>query len=174
LTAKVLVQGHATPSVRTLAFCRIIGCRGNVRTVGKYYVACSAGASMSAFEIRPERPPSSQFYLEVYIFALFPLEEVINKRPLWLLERNKNVGSRCVCRTVEHTTSGTAPSQETGASRNLFEKVYRRQKMIDERAGDERSWKYIFLEMYILFRKSIYIFKKVYLRNPAHTRCKSD
>jgi hypothetical protein len=35
LTAKVFVQGHANPNARTLAFCQIIGCRGNVRTVGK-------------------------------------------------------------------------------------------------------------------------------------------
>jgi hypothetical protein len=79
------VQGYATPNVRTLTFCRIIGCRGNVHTVGKNYVARSAGASMSAFEIRPERPPPSPFCLEVYIFALSSLEEVINKRPLWSL-----------------------------------------------------------------------------------------
>lgn len=35
LTAKDLVQGHAKPNARTLAFCRIIGCRGNARTVDK-------------------------------------------------------------------------------------------------------------------------------------------
>ena len=44
---------------------------------------------MSAFEIRPERPPHSPFRLEVYIFALSSLVDVINKRPLRLLERNK-------------------------------------------------------------------------------------
>jgi hypothetical protein len=80
---------------------------------------------MSAFEIRPERPPHSQFCLEVHIFALSSLEDVKNKRPLWLLERNKNVGSLSVCRTVAHSTSARASSQETGASRNLFEKVHR-------------------------------------------------
>jgi hypothetical protein len=149
------VQGHAIPNVRTLTLCRIIGCRGNVRTVAKNYLARSAGASMSAFEIRPERPPPSPFCLEVYIFASSSLEEVINKRPLWLLERNKNVGSQSVCCTVAHTTSDRALSQETGASRNLFEKVYRRHKMIDERAGDERSSECTFLKMYIFFRRII-------------------
>ena len=40
---------------------------------------------MPAFEVRPERPQHSPFCLEVYIFALSSLEEVINKRPLWVL-----------------------------------------------------------------------------------------
>jgi hypothetical protein len=35
LTAKVLVKGHANPNARTLTFCRIIGFRGNVLTLGK-------------------------------------------------------------------------------------------------------------------------------------------
>jgi len=60
LTSKDLVQGRANPSDRTLAFW-IIGCRGNVRHVGKNNVARSADASMSAFEIRPERPPHGPF-----------------------------------------------------------------------------------------------------------------
>ena len=30
-----------------------------------------------------------------------------------------------------------------------------------------------FLKKYILYRKSIYFCKKVYLRNPANTRCKA-
>jgi hypothetical protein len=79
---------------------------------------------MSAFEIRPERPPHSPFSLEVYIFALSSLEDVINKRPLWLLEKNKDDFIRSACHTVAHTTSARAPSQETAASRNLFEKVH--------------------------------------------------
>jgi hypothetical protein len=61
------------------------------------------------------------------------------KRQLWLLERNENGGSRSVYHTLAHTNSGTAPSQEKGASRDLFEKVYPRHKPIDDRAGDERS-----------------------------------
>ena len=46
--------------------------------------------------------------------------------------------------------------------------------MIGERAGDERSWKNTFLKKYILYRKSIYFCKKVYLRNPANTRCNTQ
>jgi hypothetical protein len=42
--------------------------------------------------------------------------------------------------------------------------------MIDERAGDERSWRYTYLKIYILLRKSIFIFKKIYLRNPVNTQ----
>jgi hypothetical protein len=91
----------------------------------KKSVARSAGASMSAFEIRPEHPPHSPFCLEVYIFALSSLEGVINKRPLWLLERNKYVGSRSACCTVAHSASARAPSRNTGASRDLLEKVHR-------------------------------------------------
>ena len=34
-------------------------------------------------------------------------------------------------------------------------------RVIGERAGDERSWKYTFLKKYIIFRKSIY-FRKIY------------
>jgi hypothetical protein len=96
---------------------------------------------MSAFEIRPERPPHSPFCLEVSISALPSLEDVINKWPLWLLERKKNDGTRSVCCTVAHTASARAPSQDTAASRNLFEKVHLGPQRIDERAGDERSWK---------------------------------
>jgi hypothetical protein len=85
---------------------------------------------MSAFEVRPERPPHSPFCLEVYIFALSSLEDVTNKRPLWLLERNKNDGTRSVCRTVALTTSARAPSQVIAASRNLSKKCTWGQKCL--------------------------------------------
>ena len=101
-------------------------------------MARGAENMMASLKIGRERPPHSPFCVEVYIFALLSLEDVMAKRPLWLLERKKMDGSRSVCRTVAHTTSGRAPSQETGASRNLFKKVYLGHKMIDERAGDER------------------------------------
>jgi hypothetical protein len=124
----------------------------------KKYVARSAGASMSAFEIRPKRPPHSSFFEEVYIFALSAAVATRGNK--------KNGGGRTL------TTERQGAKSRDGREQEPFRKSIQAPKMIDERAGVERSWRYTFLKIYILYRKSIYIFKKLYLRNPVNTRCK--
>ena len=77
---------------------------------------------MSAFEIRPERPPPSPFCLEVYIFALSSLEEVINKRPLWSLVEIKKMMAGAPVTPETLTTKRQGAKSRDGREQELFRK----------------------------------------------------
>ena len=79
---------------------------------------------MSAFEIRPERPPPSPFCLEVYIFALSSLEEVIHKRPLWLLVEIQKMMAGAPIAPETLTTKRQGAKSRDGREQDLFAKVY--------------------------------------------------
>jgi hypothetical protein len=88
----------------------------------KKFLARSAGASMSAFEIRPERLPPSPFRSEVYIFALSAFEAIMHKTAAVVTRRNKKMVAGAPVAPETLTTKRQGAKSRDGREQEPFGK----------------------------------------------------
>ena len=140
--------------------------------VGKNHVARCAGASMSAFEFRPKRPPHSSFCKEVYkYFRAVGFEAIMHKTAAVVTRGNIKMVAGAPVAPETLTTKRQGAKSRDGREQDLFAKVYFCAQNDWRARGRRAKLEEYFLKKYILYRKSIYFCKKIYLRNPANTRC---
>jgi hypothetical protein len=85
----------------------------------------------------------------------------MHKTAAVVTRRNKKMVAGAPVAPGTLTTKAQGAKSRDGREQEPIQKKYTfAHKIIGERAGDERSWRFTFFKKYILLRKSIYIFKK--------------